>query len=48
MGKNRSGEEIKRARRYIKYELKMLNASVEAKLKHLSLDRKKRDKFIIG
>lgn len=46
MRKNRSEQEKKLARRYVKYELRMLNAAVEAKLKHLSLDSKKRDKYI--
>lgn len=44
--KKRSEQEIKTARLNVKYELKMLNASVEAKLNHLSLAKEEKNKFI--
>jgi len=44
--KIRSDQEKKLARGFVKYELKMLNAGVEAKLKHLRLSKENRDRFI--
>ena len=44
--KNRSDQEKKLGRRNVKYELQMLNAGVEAKVKHLCIPKEKRDAFI--
>jgi hypothetical protein len=46
MKRKRTELELKNARQYVKYELKMLNAGVEAKLKHLRLPNRKRNKYI--